>query len=369
MAPTNDFLPFCPTDTGSNLLSEADYTAAADRTSGNKPGIASAKLNNKALRQATYITSQVAQFIAAQSVTNVLDDAIPAKLLAQLTAVLAPFAPNLSKFTTGTGTFNSTFIFAIASGSATIGATYTNSAITYTVAATIASGTLLRASGNGAPTASGTLTKTGGTGDSTITFYAVRAPLYLAVKLVGGGGGGGGSAGGSANAAMGAAGAASLFGTTLLSAGGGGQGGSPGGASAAGGLGGTSSLGSGPVGIAIAGGSGAGVSGQNATPSAGGSGGGSALGGGAGGNSISSTVGIAAPANTGGGGSGATGPLNGYTGAGGGAGGYIDAVIFSPLNTYAYTVGAGGVGGLAGTSGGIGGAGGSGLVEVIEHYQ
>src|SRR5271165_2278853 len=103
---TNDFLPFCPTDTGTNLLSESDYTAATDRTIGNQPGVASSKLNNKALRQATYVVSQLAQYMVNQIGTDVLDDATPAKLLAQIGATFVPLAPVITRLTSGSGSLN-----------------------------------------------------------------------------------------------------------------------------------------------------------------------------------------------------------------------------------------------------------------------
>jgi len=78
----NDIQPFCPTDTGSNLISVADYILTSDRTSGQKPGIASAKLNNRALRQAAFIASQFAQFISDRTGSDVLDNNNNAALLA-----------------------------------------------------------------------------------------------------------------------------------------------------------------------------------------------------------------------------------------------------------------------------------------------
>lgn len=89
MSGTNDLLPFCPTDTGSNLLTESEYLAAADRTSGNKPGVASSKLVNKALRQAAFIASNFAQYLVNKTGLNVVDDANDANLLAVITAGLA----------------------------------------------------------------------------------------------------------------------------------------------------------------------------------------------------------------------------------------------------------------------------------------
>lgn len=71
-----------------------------------------------------------------------------------------------------------TYTFTVTSANATLGATYTNNGVTYTVTATIAAQTTLVATGVSAPTASGTLTKASGTGDATITFSAVVAGPY-----------------------------------------------------------------------------------------------------------------------------------------------------------------------------------------------
>lgn len=70
------------------------------------------------------------------------------------------------------------YTFTISSGSATLGATYTNNGNTYYVAKTVASGTTLVTQGPAAPTASGTLTKSAGTGDATLTFSAVSGSAY-----------------------------------------------------------------------------------------------------------------------------------------------------------------------------------------------
>lgn len=87
---TNNFLPFCPTDTGTNLLTQGAYAVASDRTNGNQPGIASSKLVNKAARQSSMITSQLAQYIADKMNFSVLDDGDVAALLAQINSGLAP---------------------------------------------------------------------------------------------------------------------------------------------------------------------------------------------------------------------------------------------------------------------------------------
>lgn len=203
------------------------------------------------------------------------------------------------------------------------------------------------------------------TGGGTYTTPTSPAPLYISVEMVGGGGSGTGS--GTGGATNGAAGTASLFGTTLLSAGGGGVGNYQG----AGGAGGTSSLGTGPIGIALPGSRGDGYFASSATSSiTGGAGGVSALGGGSG-SAAAGGGGSAGGANTGsGGGGGATNnTTSDYRGSGGGSGGYVKAIITSPSSTYSYTVGAGGGGGSAGTNGFAGGNGGDGVVIVTEYYQ
>lgn len=278
--------------------------------------------------------------------------------------------PTLQKFTTGSGTYNKNYTFVISSGSATIGATYTVSAVTYTVYATVASATQVVLSGASAPPSNGTLTKASGTGDATLTFSQVFAPLYLHVQLIGGGGKGGGSSTTvAADGTTGQAGTASSFGTTLLVGNGGAGGAGSVSGSSLGGGGGTASLGTGPIGTAVQGGRG-GSSCQSASASLflpGGSGGvspfGGAGGGGAGGGAGDSAVGF------GSGGGGAGSPALGITGAGGGCGGYVDAIINSPAATYPYVVGAGGsTGGAAGTTGFAAGTGGGGYVAVWEYY-
>jgi hypothetical protein len=67
-------------------------------------------------------------------------------------------------------TYQSHYFFTITSGSATVGATYSNNGFIFTVLSSITSQTSLFCSGTGVPTSSGTLTKVTGTGDTTITF-------------------------------------------------------------------------------------------------------------------------------------------------------------------------------------------------------
>lgn len=195
------------------------------------------------------------------------------------------------------------------------------------------------------------------------TYTTPAGVKWIRVRMCGAGGGGGGSGTAAGSAAV--VGGGSTFGTTLLSAAGGNpglRGGDPA-------TGGAASLGSGPIGIALTGGyGGSGVASSIQMP--GGSGGTNSFGGAGacGGNATgTSSNGLT---NTGGGGGGGLGGATAgmQSGGGGAAGGYVDAIIVSPLATYAYTVGASGAAGGAGTSGNAGGNGGSGYIIVEEHY-
>lgn len=379
MPPTNDFVPFCNENTGTNLPAQAAYLANPNLPIGNQPGIASSSFNNKPLRQATTIASIIAQYTSNQSGADMLDDqntadhAVPAKLLAALTAALKYHSPTFTTYTSSSGNHNITYKFQIASGNATVGATYSDGVTTYTVKATIAAGTQLDASGNALPAAiAGTLTKTGGTGDTTITYYAYRKPLYLRVRMVGGGGGGAGAGTTGGTAAV--DGGATTFGTTLLNAGGGVHGVQNTGGGG-GGAGGSASLGTGPSGAAIPGGFGAAPTPfATGASGAGGLGGVSAFGGaGANGGGTNPSSGSSATANSGSGGGGGGGgtTASSFGGGAGGAGGYVDAFITTVLSTYAWAVGAGGTQGGAGggAAGAAGGAGANGIIIVEEHYQ
>lgn len=77
---TNEILRFAETDTGTNLLTQAEYLDDAQRPIGNQPGVARSKLVNKALRQSSLIAAAVAQFIADNQANNVVDTATPADI-------------------------------------------------------------------------------------------------------------------------------------------------------------------------------------------------------------------------------------------------------------------------------------------------
>lgn len=309
-------------------------------------------------------------------------------------AASTPLVPSVtSLLSTGAQTG---YFFTVTSANATVGATYLNNGVTYTVLSTLAAGTSLFVSGTGTLTGS-TLTKASGTGDNTITFSNSQnlatyttptgpAPLYLKIKMVAGGAGGGG---GSRNASggNGGVGLPSLFGANLLIANPGSGGGSGlVGSSATGGIGGAGISNSPAIKlVAVSGGNGTGgfLSEATTTTANGGSGGSSALGGnGGGGNSeagaIPGIAGTSGQANTGGGGGGGTAAGaagasgRGTSGGGGGAGGYVEAIIGTPSTTYFYSVGSGGAAGIgnsSGTDGSNGGSGGSGQIIVEAHFQ
>lgn len=265
------------------------------------------------------------------------------------------------------------YTFTVTAANATLAATFTNNAQTFTVVYTIAGTTTLVCSGTGAPGSSGTLTKSGGTGDSTITFASVVANgtynlpsgcFYIRVRMVGGGGGGGAVT----SAGAGSDGGDTTFGSSFLTAGGG-KGGPTGVNSGnRGGLGGTSTI-VGPTGLLPAGNAGGGGVNTTNTGTAmgpGGNGGGGAFfgGGGSGQGNNSGTASTAGAVNTGGGGGGGAGGNNTQQGgSGGGGAGGIDVIITSPSATYVFTIGAGGAGN------GGGSAGGDGAIYVEEIYQ
>lgn len=258
-----------------------------------------------------------------------------------------------------------------------VGDTYTTSGFTYTVLAalTAQSGWFLFCSGTGLGIGnSGTLVRATGSGTASITFtdtvlmqtYTAPTnppPLFLRIRVQGGGGGG---AGGGATGAVGKAGQASAFGAYTLAA----LPGQPGSNAAVnGGTGGSPLALIGGNCLQVAGGAGSGAL-TAATGGAplGGAGGNSALGGGGSGGGGSVTSGAGA-ANTGGGGGGGGGTTAATVGgAGGGAGSFIDYVLSPVSATYFWGVGNGGTGGAAGTNGVVGSAGASGGIWVEENY-
>jgi hypothetical protein len=197
------------------------------------------------------------------------------------------------------------------------------------------------------------------------TFTTPTGALYLKVRMVGGGGGGSGS--GQASGGTGGIGGNTTFGTSLLVA----NGGTGAAWASSVGSGGSASLGTGPIGTILTGGNGSGSSEATSTSQSSGGNGGTNPFGGAGTSTFGGTPGGPGVPNTGAGGAGAGTGITAadYPGFGGGAGGFVDAIINSPIATYSYSTALGGAGGTAGTSGFAGGDGGSGYIEVTAYFS
>lgn len=85
----NQILPFAVQDTGTNLLTQAEYAADAQRLAGHQPGVARSKLENKALRQVSTMAAGLAQFIADGQSEDVTDSKTPAGIAALLSSALS----------------------------------------------------------------------------------------------------------------------------------------------------------------------------------------------------------------------------------------------------------------------------------------
>ena len=73
MSVENDFQVFAGA-AGANVLTQAEWLALAQLTTGFQSGVLTSASLNKALRQASTIAALLAQFIAANSGQPVLDD-------------------------------------------------------------------------------------------------------------------------------------------------------------------------------------------------------------------------------------------------------------------------------------------------------
>src|SRR5256885_9494504 len=69
----NDFLTWA-TGANANILSQAEFASLGNRSSGVIAGTASGKLYNKQMRQASIISSMIAQFINDRINADVIDD-------------------------------------------------------------------------------------------------------------------------------------------------------------------------------------------------------------------------------------------------------------------------------------------------------
>lgn len=102
---TNEILPFASTDTGTNLLTQAEYTADAQRTTGNQPGIARSKLVNKALRQSSLLSAGLAEFIADYQTYNVTDGLTAQNIADYLVAAIKNVEPKGTQYITTSSNF------------------------------------------------------------------------------------------------------------------------------------------------------------------------------------------------------------------------------------------------------------------------
>ena len=88
--PVNQFLPFA-TDEDANVMSQTNYDALTARQSGFQLGVASSQQLNKVWRQASIISTAIAQFICDNQVEDVLDNGEIPTLVTQLEAAIQSF--------------------------------------------------------------------------------------------------------------------------------------------------------------------------------------------------------------------------------------------------------------------------------------
>lgn len=70
---TSEILTFASSNIGTNLLTQAEYAADAQRSIGHQPGGARDVLANKAMRQASIMAAGLADFIAFWQTVNITD--------------------------------------------------------------------------------------------------------------------------------------------------------------------------------------------------------------------------------------------------------------------------------------------------------
>src|ERR1700677_1787910 len=86
-----DFLVFSGAG-GSNVLTQAEWLALSEVSTGFVSGILPSTYLNKALRQSSIIAAAVADFIVAQTSDNVIDDGTTATILANFTTAITTAA-------------------------------------------------------------------------------------------------------------------------------------------------------------------------------------------------------------------------------------------------------------------------------------
>jgi hypothetical protein len=103
---TNEILPFCTVDTGTNLLTQPEYDADGQRVIGNQPGPppARSKLVNKCLRQTSIISAGFGQFLSEYQNANVVDGLSEAQISQIIFDAINNSTQNI--YTVATGTAN-----------------------------------------------------------------------------------------------------------------------------------------------------------------------------------------------------------------------------------------------------------------------
>lgn len=91
MPATNEILVFANTDTGTNLLTQAEYSADTQRTNGNQPGTARSKLVNKVLRQTSIVSAGLSQFLADLQAAAVTDGLTPTEYAGLIEDAMSAF--------------------------------------------------------------------------------------------------------------------------------------------------------------------------------------------------------------------------------------------------------------------------------------
>lgn len=215
---TNNFKPFA-IGNSANVTSQADYEALAALLTGFTSGKASSAQINKAIRQSTVMAYVLAQFISDSAAVDVLDNGVPATILANLKAGLNA-GYRQKRFTT--------------SGSFIVPAGVTTVYLSGCAGGGGGGGGSSRNSTSSAGTGGGG----GGSGQSVIKYpVSVTPGQTIAVTI--GAGGSSGPAATAAAAGSGGAGGNTIFGTLLtLVAGAGGSGGNYGTVAQSGGTGG-----------------------------------------------------------------------------------------------------------------------------------
>lgn len=261
-----------------------------------------------------------------------------------VTTTGTPASGNLSKFSGATSITNGDL-----SGDCTTSGTL---AISCTKTGGVAFGGFATLS----PVAPTVTTELTGTGTYTTPACGSGTPLYLVVRMMGGGAGGSGSG---TTPGIGTAGGNTTFGSSLLTAPG-----APAPASAiAAGAGASIATGGNILNLPGV----AGAAAQSGFTNSQGSPGGAGPLGGA--SFPGDGVGPTAVPNTGAGGAGAGSSGTASPGGGGGSGAFLEDLITSPLSSYAFAVGAKGAHGAAGTSGSAGGDGALGVIMVTAYCQ